>query len=186
MKYQVIVADPPWPFPKGRMLWGGRKKLLLNVPIGYDLMSLEQIKGLPVGKLATKNGWLFLWTTQKMLFDAKSVMESWGFRYLFTMVWKKVYPISSGMPLAGFRWNAEFVLVGTMGKLCTFKKGPLIPMVFEGKNLGHSQKPDEFYELVEKLSRPEKRIDLFARKEREGWVVWGNQVNGVDLPGFGG
>ena len=36
----------------------------------------------------------------------------------------------------------------------------------------HSAKPDEFYSLVESCSYAP-YIDIFGRKERNGWSVWG-------------
>ena len=36
----------------------------------------------------------------------------------------------------------------------------------------HSAKPDEFYQLVESCSH-KPFIDVFGRKTREGWAVWG-------------
>lgn len=49
-----------------------------------------------------------------------------------------------------------------------------IPTVFYGKSDRHSAKPDEFYHMIEHLGT--KRLDIFSRKPRDGWVVWGNEV----------
>jgi len=38
----------------------------------------------------------------------------------------------------------------------------------------HSRKPDIFYEWAETFG--DKRIDMFARNKRNGWDVWGNEV----------
>lgn len=51
----------------------------------------------------------------------------------------------------------------------------LIPAVFQAENIRHSQKPDKFYELIKGLG--EKRLDMFARTKRDGWDVWGNEVD---------
>jgi len=97
------------------------------------------------------------------------------------MVWEKTYGRSAGMPLYGFRWNAEFILVGTKGKKDMFPKRPLIPAVFQAENIRHSQKPQKFYDLIAPLGSP--RIDIFARSKREGFDVWGNEVESdIDLP----
>ena len=90
------------------------------------------------------------------------------------MVWEKTYGRSAGMPLFGWRWNGEFILVGYKTKPTLWPKRKLIPAVFSAENIKHSQKPDRFYSLVEPLG--EARIDLFARKERDGWDVWGDEV----------
>ena len=168
-KYQIIVVDPPWPVKK--LTHKARPK---QTTMDYQTMSVEQIKSLPVSKLADESCWLFLWTTQKFLFDTKSILEQWGFNHLLTMVWEKTYGRSAGMPLFGFRWNGEFVLVGYKQKPTLWPKRSLIPAVFAAENIRHSQKPDRFYEMIGPLG--ENRIDIFARKEREGWDVWGNEV----------
>ena len=39
----------------------------------------------------------------------------------------------------------------------------------------HSEKPDEVYRRIERLY-PGPYLELFARKEREGWTTWGNEL----------
>tara|TARA_X000001382_G_scaffold44562_1_gene30120 strand:+ start:156 stop:680 length:525 start_codon:yes stop_codon:yes gene_type:complete len=168
-KYDLIVVDPPWDVKKLT-----HKKRPNQVAMDYSVMSLKEISELKVGSLAKDNCWLFLWTTQKYLFSAKDILEGWGFNYLVMGVWEKTYGKSSGMPLYGFRWNAEFILIGYKKKPLLWPKRPLIPLVFQAPNIKHSQKPDKFYTLIKSLGND--RIDLFARQKRDGWDVWGDQV----------
>jgi N6-adenosine-specific RNA methylase IME4 len=168
-KYNVIVIDPPWEVKKIQ-----NKQRPNQVEMDYPMMSIDAIKNMPIRNLADDNSWLFLWTTQKYLWDSKAILEGWGFHHKLTMVWEKTYGRSAGMALYGFRWNAEFILVGTLGKKDMFPKSKLIPAVFQAENIRHSQKPERFYKLIEPLG--ENRIDIFARQKREGWDVWGNEV----------
>ena len=141
----------------------------------YPLMELDEIKKMPIKNLAKEKCWVFLWTTQKYLFDAKTVLENWGFNFLCMGVWEKTFGKSAGMPLFGFRWNAEFILIGYNKKPDLWIKGkPLIPLCFQAENIRHSQKPDKFYKMIEPLGND--RIDIFARQKRKGWDVWGNEV----------
>ena len=141
----------------------------------YPLMELDEIKKMPIKNLAKEKCWVFLWTTQKYLFDAKTVLENWGFNFLCMGVWEKTFGKSAGMPLFGFRWNAEFILIGYNKKPDLWIKGkPLIPLCFQAENIRHSQKPDKFYKMIEPLGN--NRIDIFARQKRKGWDVWGNEV----------
>jgi len=169
-KYQVIVIDPPWEVKKLT-----RKVRPNQVAMDYSTMSLEQIKSLPIHNIMDDKCWIFLWTTQKYLYESKSILEYWGGHYLLTMVWEKTYGRSTGMPLFGFRYNAEFILVGYTKKPDLWPKRPLIPAVFQAENIKHSQKPDKFYKMIELLG--ENRIDIFARQKRIGWDVWGNEVD---------
>ena len=90
-------------------------------------------------------------------------------------VWEKTYGVSAGMPLYGYGWNAEFILVGYCGdKPTLWPKRSLIPLVFQGENIKHSQKPDVFYKNIEVLGND--RIDMFARNKRDGWDVWGDEI----------
>lgn len=169
-KYEIIVVDPPWPVKKLT-----RKARPNQTKMDYPTMTLDEIFALDVNSMADKDCWLFLWTTQKHLFDAHQILNHWGWHYLLTMVWQKTYGKSSGMPLFGFRWNAEFVLVGYKSRPQLWPSGhALIPAVFQAPNIRHSKKPDEFYQMIERLGSP--RIDLFARQIRQGWDAWGNEV----------
>lgn len=167
--YDLIVVDPPWPIKKLR-----HKARPNQIKMDYPIMSLDNIFGLPIHRLATEKSLCFLWTTQKFLYEARSVLDVWNFKFLLTMVWEKTYGKSAGMPLYGFRWNAEFILVGYTKKPELWPKRPLIPCVFQAPNIRHSQKPDKFYDLIAPLGTS--RIDIFARRQREGWDVWGNEV----------
>jgi N6-adenosine-specific RNA methylase IME4 len=167
--YNLIVIDPPWPIKKLT-----HKARPNQTKMDYKTMSLENIAQLPIKGLAEEKSLVFLWTTQKYLCNALDILEYWGFSRLLTMVWEKTYGRSAGMPLYGFRWNAEFILVGYNKAPETWPKRKLIPAVFQAENIRHSQKPDKFYELIEPFG--DKRLDMFARKEREGWDVFGDEI----------
>lgn len=168
-KYQIVVVDPPWNVKK--LTHRARPR---QTKMDYKTMTLDQIKGLPIQNILDRKALIFLWTTQKYLFISKEVLEQWGCYHLLTMVWEKTYGRSAGMPLFGFRWNVEFILVGYNQKPELWPKRPLIPAGFQAENIRHSQKPDKFYEMIESLGNA--RIDLFARKKRDGWDAWGDEV----------
>lgn len=173
--YDLIVVDPPWVVKKIR-----RRQRPNQMEMDYKMMSVMDIAALPINQLASENSWCFLWTTQKYLWSSKKILMGWGFNHLLTMVWEKTYGRSAGMPLYGFRWNAEFVLVGMRGKKTTFPKDKkLIPAVFQAENIRHSEKPQKFYDLVAPLG--DKRIDVFARKQKDGWDSIGDGIDGQDI-----
>jgi N6-adenosine-specific RNA methylase IME4 len=58
----------------------------------------------------------------------------------------------------------------TMGKLNWLETNPILGQ--------HSAKPDAFYSLVEMMS-PGTRMDCFARRNRQGWFSWGDEVSPV-------
>jgi N6-adenosine-specific RNA methylase IME4 len=169
--YDVIVIDPPW---KYKNLFTALNNVKKEWP--YKTVDLKYIYELPISSLCHGTSIVFLWTTQKYLFDCKDILQGWGLNYVCCMTWKKTYGKSNGIPMKGFRFNAEFVIVGSVHVMNPMsKKGKsLIPCVFDAPNIGHSIKPDLFYEMVSPLG--ESRIDLFARRQRDGWDVWGDEI----------
>lgn len=164
-KYRVIVADPPWTITKTK-----RRVRPNQIEMDYPMMSLDEIKALPVEALAAEPCTLFLWTIDKYLYRSREVLESWGFNYHLTMAWDK----TNGLSLYGFNRRTEFILVGLRGKHDAYPRRPTIRTSFSAKSLRHSQKPDEFYTMLSILEG--QKIDLFARAPRPGWDVWGNEV----------
>ena len=71
--------------------------------------------------------------------------------------------------------RTELLLFGYRGKLEAFPKRKAIPTILGGRGSRHSEKPFEIRKMIEAFG--ERRIELFARKEFEGWDVWGNEVN---------
>jgi N6-adenosine-specific RNA methylase IME4 len=39
----------------------------------------------------------------------------------------------------------------------------------------HSAKPEQFYDLIERMYPGLSYVELFARSARPGWTAWGNQ-----------
>ena len=169
-KYSVIVADPPWKINKIK-----RKVRPNQVDMDYPMMSLKEISELPINQIADDKCTLFLWTIDKYLFDSKKILEGWGFKYHLTMTWDK----TNGLAIYGFIRQTEFILVGFKGKHDPYPKRKTIRTSFTAKSTYHSEKPDEFYRMLDVLDG--NRIDIFARKNRislfgKKWDVWGNEV----------
>ena len=97
--------------------------------------------------------------------------HGWGYDYHNQMIWRK--PRAPGMGWWLFTEH-EVVLIGERG---SFRPVERVPSVFDAPVRAHSQKPDEFYALVERMYPSTRRVELFARTKRPGWgEVWGNQV----------
>jgi|GEM_PF-3201067 len=164
-KYRAIVIDPPWPV----------QKILRDVrpnqdTFDYPTMTIEKIANLPITDLADENGChVYLWVTHKYLPDGLWLFEQWGVKYECIMTWIK----NVGFTPFSWMYSTEHVLFGRIGSLEVRKKG--LRLDFQAKVEGHSKKPDVFYELVRQASS-EPRIELFAREQKEGFEVWGNEV----------
>jgi N6-adenosine-specific RNA methylase IME4 len=76
-----------------------------------------------------------------------------------------------------FRNVTEVILFGMRGKDArTLAPGRRQANMIETRKREHSRKPDEQYELIEACS-PGPYLEMFARGERKGWKVWGNQAD---------
>lgn len=172
MKYRTIVADPPWRY---RTISGlttrTRGHRSPEAECHYPTMTVEEIAALPVRDWAAKDAHLYLWVTNPLLFDARPIVEAWGFQYVTLLTWRKLGALGMGYY---FRGDTEHVIFGVRGK------AP-IPVEKRARNwfaapkTGHSRKPDLFYEMVERVS-PGPYLELFARRRRYGWDVWGNEA----------
>lgn len=167
-KFSCIVIDPPWPMEKI-----AREVRPKQHGFDYPTMEIEDLKSfsLPLDK-AADDCHLFLWSTHKFLPDAFALLDSWKFNYICCLVWHK----SGGFQPFGLpQYNCEFVLYARKGSP-SFLDTKAFPTCFEGKRGEHSEKPEEFYELLRRVTQ-EPRIDIFNRRKIEGFQGWGKESN---------
>ena len=75
-----------------------------------------------------------------------------------------------------FRGQHEILLFGVRGKGYNVKTDDkTIGSWINAPRGRHSQKPSEFYDLIEARSHGP-HLEMFARSNREGWISWGNEV----------
>jgi N6-adenosine-specific RNA methylase IME4/ParB-like chromosome segregation protein Spo0J len=165
-RYAVIYADPPWEREPGT---SSPNREIEN---HYPTMPIEEICALSVADLATPDAVLFLWATSPLLPQALEVMRAWGFEYKTGMVWVKD-SFGTGYWV---RSRHEFLLIGKRGDMPHPAPAARPDSVIEAPRREHSRKPDEAYELIERMYPELPKIELFARQARPGWAAWGNQV----------
>ena len=181
--FKTIVADPPWKYGARRPFGASREsrpnswdKTDIGAMTKYPLMNTEEICALPVADVADKDAHLYLWTTNAFMCEAHQVAEAWGFRQKTILTWCKVKPDGTPSMKMGyyFRGATEHCLFAVRGKMRLNVRN--LPTAFLWPRIGrHSVKPDAFFEMVE-AATPGPRLELFARRPREGWTVWGNEV----------
>ncbi len=177
-KYGIIYTDPPW--KQGR---GGKKATRPNSTGGgvpyetLDIPGILEIHRHVLTDLAADNHNVFMWTIDKYLPDAERIMEMLGYKLHARLVWDKG---NGPAPAYTLRFSHEYLL-------WFFKKGKIIlpekdqrgkysTILREPSPRRHSQKPECAYTMIESLFPAEKKLELFARKERQGWDCWGNEV----------
>jgi DNA modification methylase/N6-adenosine-specific RNA methylase IME4 len=166
--YRGILADVPW------RAWPTEGKP--GAADGhYPWMELEDIAALPVGRLATDDATLFMWTPHSMLEEAFWVMRCWGFENARTgAVWDKTDGFGNGF---SFRMQHEHLLVGRRPKAPRHFDDRSISSVIHAPRRGHSEKPGEVHDIIERaLGGKGRFIELFGRKRVNGWKVLGNQL----------
>jgi site-specific DNA-methyltransferase (adenine-specific) len=180
-KYNIIYADPPWSYNNKGMKYATDKT---NIAVNqqYNLMTLEDLKSMPVKNITENNAVLFMWCVNPLIPEALELMKAWGFKYKTMLTWKK----SSGSGY-WFRGVTEHILFGVRGDVLAFRSGR--DNFHECKSGKHSQKPHYFRTLITNVTQntfeEPKRLELFARAreglfpdyEYEGWDVYGDQIN---------
>jgi N6-adenosine-specific RNA methylase IME4 len=171
-KYNIIYADPPWSY-NDKALAGNR-----GACCKYDVMTLDNIKNLPIKNITYDDCILFLWITFPQLNKCFEVMESWGFKYkTVAFTWIKKY--NNGKNFMGMgnwtRSNAEVCMLAIKGKPKRLNAG--IRQVVESVPERHSKKPDIIREKITQLCGDLPRIELFARQNTDGWDSWGNEID---------
>lgn len=166
-RFDAIVADPPWEYPAGT-----------EFSLPYPTMTLDEIKALDVASLAADDCVLWLWTTNAYLRDSFDVVEAWGFEYKNVLTWVKD---RFGLG-AWLRNQTEHCLLAVRGNPL-WRPGSHAT-VLNAKRRAHSQKPEEFYTMVEALT-PGPKVELFCRDPRPGWAVHGDEVPARRVQGSG-
>lgn len=168
-KFGTIVIDPPWEYRNKKT--GGNKKTgpTAGASQHYPTMSIGKLMAM---KLPAKpNCLLFLWATTPLIHRALFLMDHWGFYYRTTIYWIKERRLGLGY---WFRGNAEVCYLGTKGNVDPFRSSS--PNVIHSIPRRHSEKPEEFFKLIEPHCL-EPKLEIFARKKRPGWKVYGNEVD---------
>lgn len=167
-KFRVIYADPPWSYGNDM---GAAMPGTTGARDHYPCMSIEELCELPVKEWTEENSVLFLWVTSPLLEECFPVIDAWGFNYKTSFVWDKV-----GHNMGHYNSvRHEFLLVCTRGS-CVPDNPKLFDSVQTIEKTGkHSQKPEEFRQIIDTLYPNGRRLEIFAREVPDNWDVWGNE-----------
>jgi len=189
--YGFIEADPAWAWTS---FAGKASAPHRTAEAPYPVMSLDEMKALPVADLAAKDCLLNMWVIGSHLDQAIELGRHWGFTFKSDgFVWVKtgkhdpaVRPISMGKWV---RKQVEYSLLFSRGKPSRLDAGVRqlietewgqmtgdVDRIIYAPKREHSRKPDERYERIERLAAGP-YVELFARTQRPGWNAWGNQVD---------
>ena len=176
-QFDVIMMDPPWQLATANPTRG--------VALGYSQLTDRDIQNLPIPKLQS-NGLLFIWVINAKYQFTLDLFEQWGYTLVDEIVWVKMTVNRRLAKSHGFylQHAKEVCLVGRRGGDIPGMKHGVGSDIIYSERRGQSQKPEEIYELIEKLVPNGKYLEIFGRKNnlRDFWVTVGNEVTGQGLP----
>ena len=173
-EYRTVVADPPWQ-PKLGETWNSRMTDKAGPQRFYQTMSVPEIIALKPRMAAQAH--LYIWCLTQHVDWGYEVARAWEAEPITLLTWKK-----PGLGAGRFRCNTEHVLVARKGPRAgnPFGQGGRHAQatdgtLFEWPRGRHSEKPQEFFQLVERLS-PAPRLEMYARTQRPGFTAWGKEA----------
>lgn len=181
MQYDVILADPPWDYGdnmvcrrQGKFVQGSNSASVNH----YPSMKMREMLELPIPEMCADNCILFMWSTGPMLEKALQVGKAWGFTYRqMAFVWDKSRTLPGNYTIT----QCEFVLVfakknGTLPK----RTRTNVRQLFSERPREHSRKPEYVQDMIDSMYPNATKLELFARRSRPGWDVWGNETTKFD------
>ena len=130
---------------------------------------------------AKEDAVLFLWACWPILPQALRVIEAWDFEYK-SLAWIWIKANKSGFGFftgMGYytRANSEPCLLATRGNLPKPANRSIQALIYSPVH-EHSRKPDDQYRKIEALYPGKSYLEMFARRRRPTWDVFGNEVEG--------
>jgi N6-adenosine-specific RNA methylase IME4 len=158
-KYRTIVIDPAWEYD-----WlsiAGRAKP------GYAMQTIEELHALDLKQWADPEGCiLWCWKTNNFDYEANKLVAHWGWQHRTVLTWIKPAPFGLGSYL---RNSTEHCVLATLGDVTTRPAAASIPTHFFAPRGEHSEKPEEFYNIVRACSYPPYG-EMNQRKLREDFT----------------
>lgn len=166
---RTVVADPPW-WPTLHANTIGRREgpYRAGPQRYYPLLTVEQI--ISLAPVTQRKAHLYLWCLNQHVDWGYAVARAWGFEPQQMLTWCK-----PTLGIGQFQSNSEQVLVCRKGGPVDNAFGKTRGTWFTSGRRRHSEKPDDFYALVERVS-PGPYLEMFARRTRAGWSSMGNQI----------
>ncbi|BGO94483.1 methyltransferase [Rhodotorula toruloides] len=185
-KYDVVVADPPWAI---------HQEARYTLP--YGTLTDDEMMRMPVGAMQDEGGLLFLWVTGRAMELGRECLKAWGYERIDELVWVKTNQlqglIRTGRTGHWLNHSKEHCLVA-IRRPASSTAPPRLPSWFNrgldtqvllAEVRETSRKPDELYDMIERILGGKgkgRKVELFGREHnlRDGWWTLGNQLGDRD------
>eukprot|EP00448_Togula_jolla_P025321 CAMPEP_0170650018 /NCGR_PEP_ID=MMETSP0224-20130122/45592_1 /TAXON_ID=285029 /ORGANISM="Togula jolla, Strain CCCM 725" /LENGTH=741 /DNA_ID=CAMNT_0010981679 /DNA_START=21 /DNA_END=2242 /DNA_ORIENTATION=- len=165
----VVMADPPWD---------------IHMELPYGTLTDDEVRNLKIGDIH-EDGMIFLWVTGRAMELARDCFRIWGYKRIEEIIWVKTNQlqriIRTGRTGHWINHSKEHCLVGIKGNPRLNRNLDCDVIVSEVRET--SRKPDEIYNLIERMFPNCMKLELFGRPHNvhENWITLGNQLDGVRL-----
>jgi site-specific DNA-methyltransferase (adenine-specific) len=186
--YKVVIVDPPWEYGRA-----SHHHKLTGYSSGhqYEPLSTADLKAMPMEKYTSEDAVLFLWTTWPFIEDALGIIDTWGFKLVTGLPWVKITKtteVSAAENPTGIKpaYGVGYWMRGCTEPILIAKrpKAKAVRTNYVGllsENFSHSRKPDSLYDIADKVAGEDgrnRKLELFARRERKGWHQLGDELPG--------
>ena len=197
-QFETIVVDPPWYEYFARS--GGFPPTCNHQESTYP-WTFEEIRSLPIQEIAATPSFCFLWCGNKHVEQGTACLIKWGFRRIESICWVKTNLAGASHPdylpfgsHSVLKNTKETLLVGVRGSVHRSRDSHLmhanldsdVLIAPEAECFGCTRKPDAIYDLIERFSNSQRRIELFGHRHnlRAGWVTVGESLGDSNFDAF--
>lgn len=171
-KFDVVLMDPPWQLATSHCTRG--------VHISYSSLSDSQVQSVPL-HLIQDCGFLFIWTINNKYLKTFELLSNWGYSFVDEIVWVKTTVNRRLAKGHGYylQHAKESCLVGVKGNppVSDALRESIGDLILAERR-GQSQKPEEIYQMIERLIPSGRYLEIFGRRNnlRNHWVTIGNEL----------
>lgn len=142
-----------------------------------DVPGIMELHRYVTNELMNEKHNVFMWTIDKYLPQTEEIMSLLGYKLHARLIWDKG---NGPAPAYTVRFAHEYLLwfykKGNIILPDKDKRGAFSTVLRENSKRHHSQKPECAYQMLETFFPQAKKLELFARAERDGWDQWGNEL----------
>ena len=176
-KYSIIYVDPPWSYNERVHLHGNVHS---SAEHHYPTMNISDLKIMNMSAIAARDCLLMMWVTGPQMDVAMDLIKAWNFTFEdVVFCWDKIMINPGSYTLTSY----EFVLVAKtkFGGVPIPRGRYNVPQRHTEPRGKHSAKPEQIACYIEQMFPHSKKIELFARRKREGWTCWGNELSDEEV-----